>query len=1082
MAALIMGGPVTAQEVESNQDDPSTLQSEVEAESGEDAQGPDCVSDPSAPGCQTIVVTGSRIARPNLESPVPVTAISGDEFFETGQVSVGDVLNELPSLRSTFSQANSTRFLGTAGLNLLDLRGLGTVRTLVLQNGRRHVGGDVLSSGVTPDVNTIPTDLIERVDIVTGGNSAVYGSDAIAGVVNFILKDDYEGIQLRGQGGVSKYGDAGSYFISGLWGTNFADDRGNVAINAEYARQQEYFGGGRPYIGSQNAFLVVDSDPAGAPNGSDGTPDRRFFKDIRSGSLTNTGAVRFGGTTPANNCGTDPLGSFYPCFFIFNPDGTLVPATGTRAGVTPGSFIGGNSENFRGGKQIQLSPQLDRYNVNLLAHFEVSPLFVPFVEAKYSRTDSKGSGGSGPAFTQGSTFFDPSFFVFGGPNREQFRLDNPFLNPQARTLICDQRALSGQGCANSSRVSIRENLLGLGARTEEAKRETYRIVGGFRGDFNDDWNYEVAVNYGQLKEKTKILGNLDVQRWLLGMDAVDEGAVLSGTPNGNIVCRSQIDPNAAIGYYPWVYGTDPDADARLARDIAACVPINPFGGQFSQEVRDYVLANSTTKGKTNQFNAVAFLAGDTSGFFNTWGGPISFVIGAEYRADDLSYKLGRDVELGYTFYNAIPSFEAEKSKVKEAFGEIRIPIVKDQPFLEELEISGAARVSDYSIGNTGTVWAYNASGIWSPVNGLRFRGNYGRSVRAPNQVELFSPFGQNFAPGFGDPCSSINLGSGSSNRAANCAAAGRPGGTDATINPSFGTEPTPVPGPYDFRYSSSLEIRSGGNPELEAETSDSWTLGFVSTPSFLPGFSASVDYYNIKVNKVITGVAAQTIVNNCYDLGAGNQFCDLFERAPPGGAPSGEQEFRILEGSLIQGPVNFAKLVAKGIDVEVAYRGQLFDIGRLETRFTYTHVLDLSQYLDPTDPDRKDVIVGKKGGELGDPEDAFNWNTSLQRGPMTFGYQMRYLSPMYLNTYEDFNSVQDRDPENADYADRKKYPSVFYHDIRFAIDATKDFNFYMGIDNLTNKEPPLGATGIGGFSSVYDNRGRFFYAGAVAKF
>ncbi|MFL6739353.1 MAG: TonB-dependent receptor domain-containing protein, partial [Sphingomicrobium sp.] len=417
-----------------------------------------------------------------------------------------------------------------------------------------------------------------------------------------------------------------------------------------------------------------------------------------------------------------------------------------------------------------------------------------------------------------------------------------------------------------------------------------------------------------------------------------------------------------------------------------------------------------------------------------------------------------------------------------AFGEIRIPIVKDVQFLEELELSAAARVSDYSIGNTGTVWAYNGSAVWSPVKGLRFRGNYGRSVRAPNQVELFSPFGQNFAPGFGDPCSSINLGSGSSNRAANCAAAGRPGGTDATINPSFGTEPVPPPGPYDFRYSSSLEIRSGGNPELEAETSDSYTLGLVTTPVFLPGFSLSVDYYNIKVKKVITGVAAQTIVNNCYDLSAGNAFCDLFERAPPGGANSGEQEFRILEGSLIQGPVNFAKLVAKGVDVEVAYRGNLFDFAKIDTRFTYTHVLDLSQYLDPTDPDRQDVIVGKHGGELGDPEDSFNWNVNLIRAPFNFGYQMRYLSPMYLNTYEDFNSVQDRDPENADYADQKKYPSVFYHDVRFSIDATKDFNFYVGIDNLTNKEPPLGLTGIGGFSAIYDARGRFFYAGAIAKF
>jgi outer membrane receptor protein involved in Fe transport len=1087
--AAMLAQPSFAQEVAAEQDAPAALNSEQEVESGEAA---DCNATPNDPSCQAIVVTGSRIRRPNLESPLPVTSISGEEFFETGNVSVGDTLNDLPALRSTFSQANSTRFLGTAGLNQIDLRGLGTVRTLVLQNGRRHIGGDVLASGVTPDINTIPTDMIERVDIVTGGNSAVYGSDAIAGVVNFILKDDYEGIQLRAQGGASKYGDAGAYFISGLWGTNFGDGRGNVAVNVEYARQNQYFGANRPFINENDAFLVVDSDPAGAPNGSDGVPDRLFFHDIRSGSLTNTGAVRFGGTTLANSCGTDPLGSFYPCFFIFQPDGTLVPATGTRAGVTTGSFIGGNSENFRGGEQFQMSPQLDRYNVNVIGHYEISPAFVPFVEAKYSRTDSRGSGSSGPAFTQGQTFFDPQAFVFGGSNREQFRLDNPFLSTQAHDLICAQRALSGQGCANSSRITLRENLLGLGVRNEEAKRETYRIVGGLRGSFWDDWSYELSVNYGKLKEKTTIGGNLDIQRYLLGIDAVDEGLINTGVANGNIVCRSQLqDPADVIGYFPWVYGVafpggpvpgDPNGAARLAQDVAACVPINPFGGNFSQDVRDYVLLDTVAIGKTSQLDFLGYVSGDTSSFLNLPGGPIGFVVGAEYRQDDLFYDQDDDVTLGYTFYNAIPTFDAPKSKVKEAFVEFRIPIVKDVPFLQELEVSAAARVSDYSIGNTGTVWAYNASGIWSPIDGLRFRGNYGRSVRAPNQVELFSPFGQNFAPGFSDPCSSINIGAGSANRADNCAAAGRPGGTDATINPTFGTEPAPVPGPYDFRYSSSLEIKSGGNPDLEAETSDSYTLGFVATPAFLPGFSASVDWYKITVNKVITGVAAQTIVNSCYDQAAGNPFCDLFERAPPGGATSGEQEFRILEGSLLQGPVNFAKLLAKGVDVEIAYRGNFFNFAKLDTRFTYTHVLELSTFLNPVDPGRKNVIVGKHGGELGDPEDSFNWNVSLERGRFTLGYKMRYLSPMYLNTYEDFNGVQGRDPENADYADQKKYPAVFYHNARLGIDATKNFNFYMGVDNITNKEPPLGLTGIGAGSAIYNARGRFYYAGVVAKF
>ncbi|MET0252362.1 MAG: TonB-dependent receptor plug domain-containing protein, partial [Novosphingobium sp.] len=173
-----------------------------------------------------IIVTGSRIPQPNLESANPVTVVSGEEIFESGNVSVGDQLNDLPQLRSTFSQQNSTGPLGVRGLNLLDLRGLGTQRTLVLVNGRRHVPGDVLNFAVSPDVNTFPADLIERIDILTGGASSVYGSDAIAGVVNFILKDDFEGLQVRGQNGVSRYKDAGNQYVSLLAGKNFADGRG----------------------------------------------------------------------------------------------------------------------------------------------------------------------------------------------------------------------------------------------------------------------------------------------------------------------------------------------------------------------------------------------------------------------------------------------------------------------------------------------------------------------------------------------------------------------------------------------------------------------------------------------------------------------------------------------------------------------------------------------------------------------------------------------------------------------------------------------------------------------------------------
>src|SRR6476620_3802100 len=235
--AALIASPAAAQETKSDKSPPQALTSEQEIKSGEDAQSStNTAVNPNPTTNEAITVTGTRIRRPNLESPLPVTSVGGEQFFETGDVSVGDKLAELPQIASTFTQANSTRFLGTGGLNLLDLRHLGTARTLVLVNGRRHVGGDV----------------------VTGGNSAVYGSDAIAGVVNFVLKTDYEGIQLRGQGGTSRYGDANSYFISGLVGENFAGGRGNVAVNVEYARRDQAWGAKRDWL--RHALTVVDAD------------------------------------------------------------------------------------------------------------------------------------------------------------------------------------------------------------------------------------------------------------------------------------------------------------------------------------------------------------------------------------------------------------------------------------------------------------------------------------------------------------------------------------------------------------------------------------------------------------------------------------------------------------------------------------------------------------------------------------------------------------------------------------------------------------------------------------------------------
>ncbi len=1031
----------------------------------------------------TIIVTGSRIARPNDASTVPITTVTPTDIVSSGRISIGDVLSDLPQLRSSLSSQNSTSGLGTRGLNFLDLRGLGRQRTLVLVNGRRQTSGDIIngafgSAGAAVDINTFPTDLIDRIDIVTGGNSSIYGSDAVAGVVNFILKRDYDGIQIRGQAGVSKYNDAGNQLLSVVAGKNFADGRGNIAINLEYASQSDYYGSNRPNIAQNDAFLVVDTDPAGAVNGSDGIPDRIFFRDIRSSTLARGGQVGIQNPVTGNRCGLDPIGGAYTCGFLFQPDGTLIPQTGLRVAVGPnGSFIGGNGENLRDGIQLVLSPNIRRYGVNVIGHFEVTPAFVPFVEAKYVRVDAFGSQ-SGPFFQQGQTLGDgitvaglndrsyvSNVTANGTVNREGIRLDNPYLSAQARTLLTTQitqslaaginpntgGAISGanlalaqaQVAAGTFRFSNRKNWEEFPTRDEQFRRETYRIVAGIRGDFNDDWSYELSANYSEHKERNNITGNINRQRFLLASDTVLD--------NGVIRCRSQVDPAYA--------GTDRGGNpAQLAADIAACVPLNPFGyGSASQAARNYLLMNTQADGKSTQFVASGFVSGDLSQLFELPGGPIGFSVGAEYRKESLAYNLDALTRAGYAFYNALSPFNSSGFEVKEAFGEVRIPLLKDIPLFRELTFSGSGRVADYR-GNVGTVFAYSGGVDWKPIDDLRLRGTYSRSVRSPYLGQLFAAPSQNFAPAPNDPCSARNLAAGSSTRAANCDAAGRPAG-------------------YDFVYTSSLEIRGGGNPNLTAEKSTSWTLGGVYQPSYVPGLTLSVDYYNIKVNQTISSVTAQNILNLCYDSATlNNPFCNLFQRAGAGGGPRGEQPFRVLESSLLASSANFAALTARGIDTNINYNGR-FNWGQLNLRGVWTHVFNRSNFTNPADPTFENVLIE----ELGDPRDAFNVSADVKVGKLTVGYTFRWIGKQYLNTFEDYNRVNNQNPQNTDYAEVVQYPIVTYSDIRVAYDVTDKLELYLGVNNIGDTKPPFGLTGIGAGSGIYDNRGRYMFAGFVAK-
>ncbi len=1014
-----------------------------------------------------IIVTGTRISRPNIASAVPITTISAQELFSTGSISIGDTLSQLPQLRATFTQANSTRFIGTAGISALDLRGLGAARTLVLVDGHRLI---TATPGINrPDVNNIPEALIERVDIVTGGNSSVYGSDAVAGAVNFVLKQNFEGLKMGAQGGISSRGDAGSYSFNVTAGKNFAEGRGNIAVAAEISHQNTLTNldreGQTGAIGGRSQFQLVENTGANLnPNAGplhpaesslgNGISDTAFLTGIKNNSISEGGlftatcpTVAAGGESAADfaarrtvtcsglaNVGSANTLSQYGNTFVFNPDGTLVknPCVTDMRPFGSSNCVGGLGSTLR--RTGFLQPGLTRKAVNLLAHFEVSEAFVPYVSAQFVRVNANQEG-------------QPTFF------NNTFSIDNPFLTPQARSLLVSALA-PGITSFTAQRFNI-----DFGGRGELHKRDNVQFNVGARGTFFDDWKYDVSFNYGHLYTFYQTQGNVLRKQYAQSIDAVKNGA-------GNIVCRI-------------------NADASTTNDDPACVPVNLFGdGQVSQAALNYFGYTSSRVQKANLYDATGYIAGNSAKWFQLPGGPIDFVLGAEIRRETAyaAYDSVTSDPAGLTFLNVIPDFKPPAQVTKEAFAELRLPLLKDVPFIHELTLDASGRVSNYNIGVTGTVWTFNVNGIYSPVEDIRFRVGYARAVRAPTQSDLYAPQSQTFLNGLVDPCGQQNINN-NPNRVKNCAAAGVPTTQTFTVGGVTSTEP------FSNRPGSGISGFNGSNSNLQAERSNSLTIGTVLQPRFIPGLTITADYYHIEIKNVIFSLAAQTIINQCYDNPGGvvNPFCAAIFRNPNGTfkgqsdvSHAGTTVSLTTSGpSFISGPFNFAKQVTSGIDVDVAYRVKLSDSASLNLRAIATHTFVKNNFTDITNPD----FAIRQLQVLGDPAWQGQLSANLTVGMFNLGYRMRYIDQQVVSTaYETQNAFQGRPATNPDAFPFVYYPAITYHDFR--IDVTPPntgFKLYVGVDNVFDQLPPYDLLGNEG-GNPYSPVGRFFYTGITYKF
>lgn len=979
----------------------------------QDAPADDVVADAAADDGEAIVVTGSRIARPEADSPNPVTSISSETIQQSGLTNLTDLLVQNPALLGSSTTADaggSTALFGGVGVNLLNLRNFGTERTLVLVNGRRHISGITGTSSV--DINTIPNALIDRIDVLTGGVSAVYGADGVSGVVNFVLKRDFEGIDARFQTGISSRGDANNIYGALTVGTNFSEDRGNVALSYEYNRDSRVPADARKTGRNLGLFsfrqnLLDNPDPDfDDPN----IIDRILYNDIRYADSSPGGAV---------DVDIDFSPDFTGAGKVYDL-GTAIPSSG-------GVVQGGDSTPIAG-YQGDLQPKTEKHNINLLGSYEFSDALRFFVEAKYVKTKN-------------FSFAQPSFDFF-----TTVQADNPFIPANIAALITPDNINNSlelpSGFLPDGVLVSRDNF-DLGVRGEYAERDTYRGVLGFDGRLTDNLTYEVSYVYGQTKTQFLSTNYRLRDRYFAALDAVDQGAFTTGTPNGNIVCRSSLDPTAPLNDpNGFIIGANTTPITFTPGANSGCVPLNIFGeGSPSKAALDWINVDLANRVKVQQHVVSASVSGDTGAVFELPGGPIGFALGAEYRKEKSNF-----VPDPFLVQDALADLAAQFPEsgsfdVKEAFAEINIPVLRGMPFADILQFGAAIRVSDYSTIGSTTTW--KVDGTWGPVRDIRFRGTYSEAVRAPNLTELFAPQNGTFSF-IDDPCDPTNLAEGTSFRVANCNATLTALGIDpATFNPS-----------EDPQATASLPGRTIGTPFLNEETAKTWTAGVVLRPSFIPGLVATFDWYDIKIANAITTATAQDLTNACVDQPTlDNQFCDLITRDPSTGFVS----------DYLLRPLNVSQFATSGADFTINYAFRPSDsLGQFNVRLAGGYLDSLTFISTPgaeVDNDRTEAFAPKWNGTLDITWVKDNWSLN---------YGVNYFSKTRRFTTEQIEA-------NPDLVDPKYifYRAKWEHDVQLGFKTDDErFQFYAGVNNIFGRDPDVGELN---YPSSF--RGRYVYAG-----
>jgi outer membrane receptor protein involved in Fe transport len=970
---------------------------------------------PAAEEVSEVVVTGTRIPSPNLESVSPVTAIGSAELKAQGVTRVEDMVNSLPQAFAAQGSAISNASTGTATVNL---RGLGASRTLVLIDGRRLMPGSPQAGGIAADLNFIPGALIQRVDVLTGGASAVYGADAVAGVVNFIMQKNFEGVRIDGSFGTYQHNNNNDAFqnlvatagaaspapqfytlpkhnvrdgeqseVTLVIGVNAPDGKGNVTAYAGYRHVQPILQGNRDY-----SACTINS----------GTPD---FSQFGCGGSGTAFPARFGP-------------------FIVDPKG---PGNTFRA-RNPATDL----YNF-GPTNYYQRPD-DRYVLGAFAEYEIQPWAKVYADLMFMDDTSTAQIAPGGIFA--GTF--------------SVNCANPFLSDQQRGSLVATAATGGGTCLSNpagtwTGTVARRNIEG-GGRQNNIEHTQYRYVIGLKGDLNENFNYDFYMQYGRVKYN---LG----QTGFFRTGAINNALNVVNTPTG------------------------PACAAAVNKTDVNCVPYNIFTlGQVTRAALDYLETPSFSTGALFERIVSFSLGGDLTdyGIKSPWAQDgVGISVGAEYRREQLDFASDFVASSGALNGSggAAPPVHGSFD-VYEAFAEARVPLVQDMPFAKRIQAEFAYRYSDYS--TAGTTDTYKIAGDWQIVDDLRLRASYQRAVRAPDVLELFSPKVVGL-DGTIDPCAGLTA---ANPLVATCARIF--GLTNAQV---LAIERNPA-NQYNGQFA--------GNANLNPEVSDTVSFGVVATPTFLPGFNFSADYFDIKVKGFIGLIGANVTLTQCIAGDAAS--CAKVHRDAAGSIWLSPQGF-------VEDPtLNTGALRTKGVDFNASYRTDLERLG-LENMGGVT-LSFVGTWLDSlkTQPLPGGAFydcAGLYGSTCGVPNPEWRhkvrltWNTPLEYGDwiknVGLSIQWRHFNKVKLDAF-------DPDPQlnntGLQYESDRTLASRDYIDMTATWTVKDNLNFRFGVNNVFDKDPPLngasncpaGPCNGNTWPQVYDAFGRYIFLGLTADF